>query len=294
MSVKPSWSIALEKINSGTPMNNTGKLPYFPMFLRIIEDEYFDPDKVQTWFHRYWHYSVYIAAIYLVLIYYGHRYMQSRKAFDLRTPLIIWSALLAVFSIFGAWRHIFGFVHLAKTHGFKGTLCSTHYYTSTPEGFWALLFVLSKVPELVDTFFIVARKKKLIFLHWYHHTTVMVFSFYLYRDRLAGGAYYGVMNFTVHAVMYSYYTLTAMRIRVPKPISMLVTTMQTAQMFVGVFVTCFLWTQLNNPDCPITFNNVLSASLMYSTYLYLFCEFFYNAYIAKKFVKKSVQTKKKE
>ena len=33
-------------------------------------------------------------------------------------------------------------------------------------GFWSSLFVLSKVPELGDTIFIVLRKQPLIFLHW--------------------------------------------------------------------------------------------------------------------------------
>ena len=32
--------------------------------------------------------------------------------------------------------------------------------------FWASVFVLSKVPELGDTFFILLRKQPLIFLHW--------------------------------------------------------------------------------------------------------------------------------
>ena len=36
-------------------------------------------------------------------------------------------------------------------------------------GFWASLFVLSKVPELGDTFFILLRKQPLIFLHWWVH-----------------------------------------------------------------------------------------------------------------------------
>ena len=33
-------------------------------------------------------------------------------------------------------------------------------------GFWSSLFVLSKVPELGDTIFIILRKQQLRFLHW--------------------------------------------------------------------------------------------------------------------------------
>merc|ERR1711976_147322 len=170
--------------------------------------------------------------------------MKNKAPLELRLPLILWNLFLSIFSILGAYRFIFGFSLLFKNHGLKGTLCATYYYHSSPEGFWVLLFVLSKVPELIDTFFIIARKRKLIFLHWYHHFTVLMYSFYLYRDRLAGGAYYGGMNYSVHAVMYSYYFLSACRIKVPRPIAMLVTILQTSQMFVGVAVTVFLWTQL--------------------------------------------------
>ena len=40
------------------------------------------------------------------------------------------------------------------------------------------LFDLSKVFEFVDTIFIVLRKKPLIFLHYYHHVSTMLFCWY--------------------------------------------------------------------------------------------------------------------
>lgn len=42
--------------------------------------------------------------------------------------------------------------------------------------FWGTLFSLSKVIELGDTAFIILRKQPLIFLHYYHHATVLIYT----------------------------------------------------------------------------------------------------------------------
>jgi elongation of very long chain fatty acids protein 6 len=33
-------------------------------------------------------------------------------------------------------------------------------------GYWAFVWCVSKIPELIDTLFIVLRKKPLMFMHW--------------------------------------------------------------------------------------------------------------------------------
>lgn len=69
---------------------------------------------------------------------------------------------------------------------------------------------MSKIVEFGDTFFIVMRKSPLPFLHWYHHVTVCVYTWYcVVPQPIALCAWFGSMNFTVHAFMYTYYAFRA-------------------------------------------------------------------------------------
>jgi hypothetical protein len=42
--------------------------------------------------------------------------------------------------------------------------------------FRAIMFAWSKVAELGDTLFLVLRKREVIFLHWYHHASVIALT----------------------------------------------------------------------------------------------------------------------
>lgn len=150
-------------------------------------------------------------------------------------------------------------------------------------GFWTWLFVLSKLPELGDTIFIVLRKQPLIFLHWYHHITVLIYSWFSYTEYTSSARWFIVMNYCVHSVMYSYYALKAARFNPPRFISMIITSLQLTQMIIGcainVWANGFLKTH-GTQSCNISQRNINLSIAMYFSYFVLFARFFYKAYLS--------------
>ncbi|RJE21596.1 fatty acid elongase [Aspergillus sclerotialis] len=78
--------------------------------------------------------------------------------------------------------------------------------------YFGWIFYISKFYEVVDTAIILAKGKKSSTLQTYHHAGAMM---------------------SIHAMMYTYYTVTALRIRVPTAIKRSLTTMQITQFVFG-------------------------------------------------------------
>lgn len=146
-------------------------------------------------------------------------------------------------------------------------------------GLWTMLFIFSKIPELLDTAFIVLRKSPLIFLHWYHHATVLLYCWHSYATRSSAGLYFVAMNYGVHAIMYFYYFLAAMGIRVKW--APLVTVLQISQMFVGMFIcgAVYYFEGMRGLPCDVTSNNYIAGWVMYASYALLFIVFALEKYI---------------
>ena len=198
------------------------------------------------------------------------------------------------------YSHCSGPITLVRWYekGWHATLCKA-YKTETWEedaflfvgraGLWTWLFMLSKIIELGDTIFVVLRKQKLIFLHWYHHITVMTYAWYFYAHTHTIGGWYTWMNYFVHSFMYSYYTVCASgRWRPPKGVSILITLLQLLQMVSGLIAN--LYVVFNIYLTPGFYcDGVADASYspsgwgaaMYCSYFVLFVHFFYTTYVKK-------------
>ena len=240
-----------------------------------------DP-KAWRYVQQHWTDSILYSTIYVVAIFGGQAVMRHRARFDLRPALAVWSGLLALFSLFGAVRTIPELVTAVGHYGLKYSVCNASYLKGI-SGFWAFVFAGSKLVELGDTVFIVLRKQPLIFLHWYHHVTVLIYCWLGYAVPNAPGRWFIVMNFCVHALMYTYYTMRALRCRFPRSVNMTITSLQLTQMVVGVAIN--VWTfqiKRRGEFCEQTFGNWCYSSLMYFTYAVLFISFFRNTYMVSK------------
>lgn len=98
------------------------------------------------------------------------------------------------------------------------------------------------------------------------------------------------MNFSVHAVMYSYYTFRALKIKSPIP-PVAITAVQLLQMAVGVVVhiCCFylyyshgnVYTirGMGEVQCGVSSHNMWAGVLMYCSYFVLFLKLFVQKYV---------------
>ncbi|NWT04357.1 ELOV6 protein, partial [Mionectes macconnelli] len=224
--------------------------------------------------------SLIIGATYLILVFGIKHFMKERRAFHLRTPLTLWSFSLTVFSVIGAWRVWKQMAFLLLTKGFKQSVCSQSVYVHPVSKLWIYLFAMSKLVELGDTVFIVLRKKKLIFVHWYHHLTAAVVGWYGYDSMTAGFGWVTALNLSIHALTYFYYTVTAIGIRVPSSMAMMITTSQMVQMMGFVIINVFVFFWKDDKVCPITWPLLLISSWIYTSLLVLFSNFFFKTYLS--------------
>lgn len=221
-----------------------------------------------------------LCASYVMLLFWGQRVMRDRKSYDLKGATIAWNLFLAVFSFICFFKFTRETISVWKDDtngGVHGVICHP-----PPKGgshaLWQLLFIASKVWEFGDTALLVLRKRPVIFLHWYHHMSVLMLSCFIGGRNSPLRRVFANVNSGIHAVMYTYYAFASAGIRSPKFVSMTITSAQLLQMVIGVYV-CI--DSLNS--CNFHENSSAYFSLIiYFSYLVLFANFFYYAYMRRR------------
>ncbi|KAF6219180.1 hypothetical protein HO133_005005 [Letharia lupina] len=153
-------------------------------------------------------------AVYYLMIFFGRRAMKGRPAFELTSLFLLHNLFLSLLSGFvlllfveelgpGLWKH--GMHHAICGSGGWTKRLVTLYYVN----------YLIKYYELIDTAFLILKKKPTTFLHCYHHGATVLLCY----TQLAGQTSVSwvpiTLNLTVHVLMYWYYFQSARGIRVP-------------------------------------------------------------------------------
>lgn len=197
----------------------------------------------------------------------------------IKPMLTLWNIFLSIASSWGALRIVpwlgKDLMGAAGSEGLKSWTCVNGVeWCQNPDNsaqcFWLFVFCVSKIPEMIDTVFLVIRGRKVIFLHWYHHITVMWFCWLSWAHMAPIGRAFCFMNLTVHSFMYAYYALASHGLR-PKAFASSITVMQISQMLVGCVLILYIF---RRPNCHNHAIIQWTGILMYGSYLFLFVKFF--------------------
>jgi len=99
--------------------------------------------------------------------------------------------------------------------------------------YYGWLFYLSKFYEVLDTVIILAKGKRSSLLQTYHHAGAMMCMWAGIRYMSPPIWMFVQFNSGIHALMYFYYTLAALGVKVPNRIKRSLTTLQISQFVIG-------------------------------------------------------------
>ncbi|KAI9258034.1 GNS1/SUR4 family-domain-containing protein [Phascolomyces articulosus] len=169
---------------------------------------------------------------YLMVIFGGRYILREASATHPKFIFQIHNLLLTLVSLAILLLLIEQLVPQLYNHGLYWTICSYDAWTQKHELLYYLNYLV-KYWELADTVFLVLKKKKLEFLHVFHHSMTMVLCFTQLVGRTTVSWVPIVLNLTVHVFMYYYYFRTASGAKIWW--KRYLTTMQITQFIIDLF-----------------------------------------------------------
>mmetsp|Transcript_98753 Transcript_98753/g.260650 ORF Transcript_98753/g.260650 Transcript_98753/m.260650 type:complete len:366 (-) Transcript_98753:188-1285(-) len=246
--------------------------------------DWFDATRWTNWTANHWEVPLACVLVYFVLIPTLKRMVAKYGKWNVRNAAFYWNASLSIFS----WCGVFACVPVLSSsfleHGLYYTTCApAAWYGAGLTGFFVMLFVYSKIAELMDTILLLLAGKPVIALQWWHHSTVLLYCWHSYSTRIATGLWFAAMNYSVHSVMYGYFALKATPYRKSvTPYAIFITLAQLLQMLVGMFVTIkAVMYQNEGQECHVNRTNSLLGLTMYFSYFVLFFKLFIDNYVTK-------------
>lgn len=182
---------------------------------------------------------------------------------------VTWDITLSIFSFMGSFNCIYFIYKNGYNCSFKDDFI------------WVELFCYSKVPELIDTLFIVLRGRKLVVLQYYHHLATLIMCWAglkMFSKEIILGA---CINYTIHGFMYGYYALYSLGFKSIRDYGVIITFFQTLQMFVAMYNLIFV-PIIPCRDSTIDIKYLYWYSIViFLSYIYLFGNLFLDKFQTK-------------
>ncbi|SZF03633.1 unnamed protein product [Blumeria hordei] len=229
--------------------------------------------------------AISMCIVYLVVILGGQEIMRNQKAFQLNTLFKIHNFMLTAVSASLLILFAEQLVPSLWNYGLYANICQAPGWTQ-PLVLLYYLNYLTKYFELLDTVFLVVKKKPLTFLHCYHHPATALLCFTQLIGRTSVSWVPITLNLTVHVVMYWYYFQSARGIRVSW--KEWITRMQITQFIIDLgfvyFATYDYVVHVNWPHLPHVGEcagepwAAAAGDLILLSYLILFISFYISTY----------------
>ncbi|KFA56078.1 hypothetical protein S40293_00191 [Stachybotrys chartarum IBT 40293] len=253
----------------------------------------------QTLFSTHWEVMGMIA-LYLVVIFGGREFMRDRKPFQLNFLFKLHNFCLSALSAALLALYMEQLLPSLWREGFYNNICSSPGWTPQLVTLYYLNYI-TKYVELIDTIFLMVRKKPLTFLHTYHHPATALLCY----TQLIGSTPVSwvpiTLNLAVHVIMYWYYFQSARGVKIWW--KEWITRFQITQFIIDLGVVYFAsWNGIVHRHWPRiphvsacggkTYAAVAGCSIL-SSYLVLFVMFYIATYqrAAKKTAKASLDKK---
>lgn len=221
---------------------------------------------------------------YLLTIYWLREFMRYRKPIKLNFLLGIHNLFLCGLSLFMSVMLGWEAYRLISEHSIAAAYCGTmDDEIDVRMAMWNILFYLSKYYELLDTVFLVLRKRPLSVLHLYHHCVVLPVCWMGCWSQIFMGWITSFNNASVHVLMYFYYAMSAFGFRgIFSP--NILTALQITQFVVDImsslgFIYVYFFTDI---PCRGDIYSWMIANTTGLTFFYLFSKLYYDRYIASK------------